>query len=598
MHRPVDQGYRAADQETARERLKCFARDAAGSQMSVIKRRLHLALFAVLIVLGSTSGYAADQGSVSGSVHDSAGVPQVGAVVQLLRPDMAVVATVYTSSKGRFSFASVLPGKYAVKAMGTSFLPSLRENVRVRANTVVNLTLNTLYEVMQWLPAEPRAGNASKDDWAWTLRSAANRPLLRWLEDGPLVVVSEKAGAAPKLKARLMATGQQGTFGENGERITAEVENTPSNSRELLARVDFEPGTDGGIESMLGFRQELGYAGAVQSVAAVAIHPEIEGAGAEGIDEAAARTWQTIHLGDEFEAEAGAEQVVARFAQRSPNTVASVLPYFAASWQGGNSSVHYGLTTIVPGVQPETGSDATTFLPALSIRNGRLVLERGLHQEVGWARKTDASGVSVMFFSDHMDNPVIEAMTRMAADGDQEIADGALLDRGSGVMRAAAPGFSTAGFMASAQHRLPGENQIRVSFANGGALVMPASRRPMPFGAVLASAHPRRVPMYSISLSGTLDGTGTRWHASYRWQPENTVTQVAPFAADAPEPFFNLHLRQPVNCRSEGRKRVDVMVDVHNLLAQGFRPYVLSDGSLLMFAQEQRSVSGGFAITF
>ena len=37
-----------------------------------------------------------------------------------------------------------------------SYLPSLRENVRVRTGTVVNLTLNTLYEVMQWLPAEPR----------------------------------------------------------------------------------------------------------------------------------------------------------------------------------------------------------------------------------------------------------------------------------------------------------------------------------------------------------------------------------------------------------------------------------------------------------
>jgi hypothetical protein len=41
-----------------------------------------------------------------------------------------------------------------------------------------------------------------------------------------------------------------------------------------------------------------------------------------------------------------------------------------------------------------------------------------------------------------------------------------------------------------------------------------------------------------------------------------------------------------------------VMIDVHNLLAQGFRPVVLSDGSVLMFAQGQRSVSGGFAFTF
>jgi len=559
-------------------------------------RRLHIALFAVLIGLGNASAVGATQASISGLVCDSAGVPQIGAVVQLLRPDMSVIETAYTTAKGRFSFATVVPGKYAVKAMGTSFLPSLRENVRVRTNTVVNLTLNTLYEVMQWLPAEPRSGNAQKDDWAWTLRSAANRPLLRWLEDGPLVVVSDKAGAAPKLKARLMATGQQGTFGENGERISAEMENTPSNSRELLARVDFDPGTDGGIESTLGFRQELGYAGSVQSVAAVAIHPEIEGGGAQGLNEAAARTWETVHLGDEFEAEAGVEQVMARFERRSPNTVVAALPYVSAGWRQGDSTIRYRLTTIVPGEQSENGTEASEWLPALSIRNGNLALERGLHQEIGWERTTDASRVSVLFFADHMDNPVLEA--QMAPGGDAQLFTNALVDRAGGLMRAAGPGFSTAGFMASAEHRLPGANQVRVSFANGDALVMPASGRAMPLSAALASTRLRRSPMYSISLSGTLDGTGTRWHASYRWQPEETVTRVAPFAGDAAEPFFNLHLRQPVNSRHEGQKSLDVLVDIHNLLAQGFRPFVLSDGSVLMFAQDQRSISGGFAFTF
>ena len=126
-------------------------------------------------------------------------------------------------------------------------------------------------------PLSRDPADSQKDDWAWTLRSAANRPLLRWLEDGPLVVVSDGTGAAPKLKARLMATGQAGTFGESGERFSASVEDTPSNGRELLARVDFAPNTDAGLESMLGFRQDLGFAGSVQSVAAVAIRPEIEG---------------------------------------------------------------------------------------------------------------------------------------------------------------------------------------------------------------------------------------------------------------------------------------------------------------------------------
>jgi len=561
-------------------------------------RRLHLALFAALAGLGSAPAIAANQATIMGLVSDSAGVPQIGAVVQLLRPDMSVIATVYTSSKGRFSFASVLPGKYAIKAMGMSFLPSLQENVRVRTTTVINLTLNTLYEVMQLLPAQPRDASSKKDDWEWTLRSPANRPLLRWLEDGPLVVVSDKTGAHRRLKARLMATGQTGTFGENGERITAETETTPSNSRELLARVDFEPGSNGGIESTLGFRQELGYAGSVQSVAAVAIHPEFEGGGAEGLEEAGFQTSETVRLGNEIEAEAGAEQVVARFGQRSPNTVVAALPFVSAAWQNGDATVRYRLTTIVPAMRTDYGEQAAAMLPALSVREGNLALQHGLHQEIGWERNGDDSRVAVLFYADRMDNPVLEAMTHMASGPDAELADRALLDRASGMLRAAGPGFSSAGFVATAEHALPGESHVRLSFANGNALVMPASRHPMPLSAVLGSAHPRRAATYSISLSGTLDGTGTRWHASYRWQPEDTVTQVAPFAIDASEPFFNVHLRQPVTNRRERAKSLDVMLDLHNLLAQGYRPYIVNDGSILMFAQDQRRFSGGLAFTF
>jgi hypothetical protein len=191
-------------------------------------RSKHLAGFVVLIALGAAPVYGVPPASVSGVVRDSSGAPQIGTEVQLLRPDLSVVTSVYTNDEGRFLIASLLPGRYSIKAIGPSFLPALRENVRVHTGTIVNLTLNTLYEVIQWLPADPRAANSQKDDWAWTLRSAANRPLLRWLEDGPLVVVSDGTGSAPKLMARLMATGQEGSFGESGERITASVEETPA----------------------------------------------------------------------------------------------------------------------------------------------------------------------------------------------------------------------------------------------------------------------------------------------------------------------------------------------------------------------------------
>ena len=567
--------------------------------------RVHLVFFAALIAVGSVPVHGAAPGSVSGLVRDSAGVPQIGAVVQLLRPDMTVIASVYTSGDGHFTIPSVLPGRYAVKAMGTSFLPSLRENIRVRSGTVVNLTLSTLYEVMQWLPSEPRAGNAEQDDWAWTLRSAANRPLLRWLEDGPLVVVSDGSGAAPKLKARLMATGQEGTFGESGERISASVEETPSNSRELLARVDFAPDSNAGMESMLGFRQDLGFAGSVQSVAAVAIHPEIDAAGAQGLDEAAIRTWETLHLGDEIEAEVGSTDVLGRFAAHfsntgATNTVVAALPFASVGWRGGDSTVHYRMATSMPGPHAADETEAQAWLPQLSARNGDLAIEHGLHQEIGWERRTEVSSMAVLVFDDRIDNPVIEAMRRFATDDSAAgtFAVPVLFDRASGLVRAAGPDYSTAGMMATVDRRLPGANDIRISYANGDALVMEQSSKAMGLADVLAAAHPRRAQTYSISLSGTLDGTGTRWRASYRWQPEDTVTRIAPFAVDAAEPYLNLHLRQAIHLRHDGTGGIEALLDLRNLLAEGYRPYLLSDGSLLIFAQDQRSIGAGLAFTF
>ena len=567
-------------------------------------RRPQLVVFAVLIALGGVPLYGLAPASISGVVRDSSGAPQIGAEVELLRPDLTVIASVYTNTSGRFVIASVQPGRYAVKALGSSFLPSLREDVRVRTSTVVNLTLNTLYEVVQWLPSEPRRGNAQPDDWKWTLRSAANRPLLRWLEDGPLVVVSDGAGGSPKLKARLVATGQQGAFGESGERVSAALEDTPANSRELLAQVDFDPESDAGMESTLGFRQDLGFAGSVESLAALAIHPEIETAGSAGLDEAAFRSSETINLGDEWEIEAGSTQILARFAENSPNTILTALPFAMVGWRNGDNTVRYRMATAIPSSQDGDDAAAQTWLPRLSVRNGvrdgQLQLEHGLHQEMGWERRTDNSDVAVLLFADSIDNPVMEAMQRMAAGGAALPALGGqlLYDPASGIVRAAGPRFSTTGIVANVEHKLPRGNQVRVSYANGGALMLPASVQPVGLAQLLAAAHARRAQSCSISLSGTLDGSGTRWRATYRWQPEDTVTSVASFSQGAADPYLNLQFRRPIHQSRDGEGGIEALLNLRNLLAQGYRPYILSDGSMLVFAQDQRGISGGLAFTF
>jgi hypothetical protein len=150
-------------------------------------------------------------------------------------------------------------------------------------------------------------------------------------------------------------------------------------------------------------------------------------------------------------------------------------------------------------------------------------------------------------------------------------------------------------------HRLPRGNHLSLSYASGNALVLaavPSSPQAASLAQVLASAQPRRAQTYALSLSGTIEGTKTRWRASYRWQPEDTVTQVAPFAVDAAAPWLNLHLRQPIHLCRNGCGDFNALFDLGNLMAQGYRPYLLSDGSLLIFAQEQRSIRAGLAFNF
>jgi hypothetical protein len=560
----------------------------------------HLAGFAVLIALGTVPAFGAASASVSGAVYDSAGIPQIGAVVELLRPDLSVVASVYTDSKGQFEIASVMPGRYALKAIASSFLPSLRENIRIRRGTIVNLTLNTLYEVMQWLPAQPGGGHAQQDDWAWTLRSAANRPLLRWLEDGPLVVVTDSPGATPKLKARLMATGQDGSFGESGQRFTASVEDTPDASRELLARVDFAPGSNADMESMLGFRQNLGFAGSVQSMATVAIHPEIGNFDGTGLDEAAIRSSENLQLSSSITVNAGSTEVLARLAGQSSSMIAQGLPFANVAWHAGSSTVSYRMATMVESWQFGGDIEGETVLPELSARNGELEMEHGLHQEIGWRRQTDSSALAVLVYTDNIKNPVLEAMGHFAQGGPGagSMAAGMLFDPASGLLRAAGPSFSSTGIEASFERVFSGGDRIRLSYANGNALAMTALPQSASLTEVLEGAPSRHVQTYAISFSGTLDGTHTHWRATYRWQPDGTLTEVAPYALDASEPYLNVRVRQPICLAHNGSTGIEALVEVNNLLAEGYHPYFLSDGSVLLFAQDQRSFRGGLAFTF
>jgi hypothetical protein len=114
----------------------------------------------------------------------------MGAAVEILG-SAAQALKVFTDDHGFYSVASLLPGTYSVKVSEPSFLPSLREKIDLRAGAkvMVNITMTTLFEAIQLVPLR---GPVDDDDWKWTLRSVANRPILRVLPDGTTVV--ERSG--------------------------------------------------------------------------------------------------------------------------------------------------------------------------------------------------------------------------------------------------------------------------------------------------------------------------------------------------------------------------------------------------------------------
>src|SRR5208282_3580696 len=133
-------------------------------------------------------------GAISGYVRDASGAPQMGAAVEVLG-SAAQALKVFTDDRGFYSVASLLPGTYSIKVSAPSFLPALREKIAVRAGAkrMVNVTLTTLFEAIQLVPLRSPLDD---DDWKWTLRSVANRPILRVLEDGTTVVAQSGESAA------------------------------------------------------------------------------------------------------------------------------------------------------------------------------------------------------------------------------------------------------------------------------------------------------------------------------------------------------------------------------------------------------------------
>jgi len=86
-------------------------------------------MWAILLGLSLPAWAGERPGVISGFVRDGAGVPQMGAIVEVLgAADQSLL--VFTDGAGHYTAAGLLPGLYSLKVTAPSFLPAMREKNR------------------------------------------------------------------------------------------------------------------------------------------------------------------------------------------------------------------------------------------------------------------------------------------------------------------------------------------------------------------------------------------------------------------------------------------------------------------------------------
>ena len=92
----------------------------------------------------------------------------------------------------------------------------------------------------------------------------------------------------------------------------------------------------------------------------------------------------------------------------------------------------------------------------------------------------------------------------------------------------------------------------------------------------------------------------TRFITSYRWISGQALTPVDMYNASAgqSDPFLNIYLRQPIPGTGFLPGHMDAVIDVRNLLAQGYVPLLGQDGRTVYLVQSARSIRGGVAFSF
>jgi hypothetical protein len=446
------------------------------------------------------------------------------------------------------------------------------------------------------------------DDWKWTLRSVANRPILRVFDDPNLDHPTLNGLGTPGLETPVekqrhelsgslsflagSAAGGYGTGSDMSTGFTLERSIFSDGRLSLSGNVAYGEGLPAAVVRTSYSRRLMN--GSEPSLALTvrrfaASDPNLHNAALQAMALSAA---DDFNVADVLEFKFGSELQSIQFLGH----VTAFRPYGSADLHlSPNTVVEYDYATSRPDLRAEKGFDSA---PAdLSESNPRVSLlafapkmESSHHQEVSLSHRVGKNNLQVAVFSDRVANPALTGT------GQTTTAGGFLLpDISSGTFNYAGKTLDTDGLRVVLQRKFSDDLTATLDYAFGGVLDL--SQPDVALQDAQQSMTTQRRHALAAKLSGTAPRTHTRWIASYRWINGSAITPVDMFNASPgqSDPFLNIFLRQPIPAMGG---HMEAIIDLRNLLAQGYVPVLGQDGQTVYLVQSARSVRGGVAFTF
>ncbi len=559
-----------------------------------------LGWIALTLALSLPAAAASAPASLSGYVRNSAGIPQMGAIVEVFTSASSDVLTAFTDTRGFYELPQLPPGTYQVKVSALSFLPTLREDVVVRAgaHVLINLTLSTLSEALQMVPAK-RVNPENDDAWRWTLRSVANRPILRVFDGGPLVVTSEH-GRDHALRAQVafVAGSENGGFGSASDMSTQfQVEQSlfSSGTLALNGNVGYGSGTPGGVlRATYSHQFENGSHPQFSLTARHFGTPETVLRNA-ALDAVAFSVSDGITLSDFIELNYGGNAESIQFRGRA----IAFRPFGEIGFHlSPNTIVRYQYATSEPSMRSQKGfdsapADLSESGPRVTLSDSAPMIERARHHELSLSRRVGKTNFQVAGYSDRITNAALTGVGYANVDSGDFLPDvySGTFSYNGGVL-------STRGVRAVVERRIASDLLATFDYAFGGVIDLPEAYSPWQLAQ--SSLHTTDRHAVAVKLAGEAPRCKTHWIASYRWTSGQALTPVDLFNSSPgqTDPYLSIFIRQPIPATTFLPGKLEALVDIRNLLAQGYVPVVGTDGQTLYLVQTARSIRGGLAFTF